>query len=91
RLGEGDPAGADSLVSQVAARVGGRLVEARDDTVAGRAARCFTIFVGNETSDVCTTREGVPLRIAAGAASFELVELTADVPEQAFRPPAQPA
>lgn len=74
------------------AAVAGRPVAARDETVADRPARCFTV----EGSDVasaetlCLSRDGIPLRVTSGAAILELTSLELSVEEGVFEPPARP-
>lgn len=81
----------DQILSRVTGELEGRNVTARDDTIAGRKVRCFTVAAtteGQEEMEVCATFEGVPVLLAAGGARLELVELTEEADQAVFTPPA---
>lgn len=67
-------------------------IESRDDQISGRQARCF-LLTGNQGSpaELCLTRDGIPLRVVAGATRVELVDLKRDrPPDFVFEPPVAP-
>ncbi|MGH2726173.1 MAG: hypothetical protein ACRDKS_04270, partial [Actinomycetota bacterium] len=66
----------------------GRTVTVRDEKVAGRPARCFTIVGEGQSSELCLSRDGVALRVSAGETRLELTSLDAAVPDAIFKPPA---
>lgn len=80
--------GPDQLVEDVTADLRGRTVTARDDTIRGRTVRCFTIAAPDQQSELCATPDGIPVRIATGDARLDLTELSNDVADQVFEPPA---
>lgn len=79
---------ADQLLGQVAGDLEGRTVTSRDDTVGGRAVRCFTISGEGQTSELCATPEGIPVLLSTAGARLELVELREHVDDSLFTPPA---
>ena len=71
----------------------GRTVVARDERVADRAARCFSLEGGDGASaeTLCFSPEGIPLRVTSGAAVLELASLELSVSgDDVFEPPARP-
>lgn len=66
-------------------------VTARDDVVDGRDVRCFVVENPEaESSELCATPEGVLVTITAAEGIFELLELSDEVDEAVFTPPATP-
>jgi hypothetical protein len=65
-------------------------VEARNDRVGDRDARCFALTTANAGSaDVCLTPEGIPLRFQALSTRVEVVQLARSLPPpEIFEPPA---
>lgn len=61
-------------------------VDARDDTIDGRAVRCFVV-AAQSASELCATPDGVLVRVRAPEGSFELVELDTEVDDSVFTPP----
>ena len=80
----------ESLRTSLVADLAGQEVTVHDDTIDGRDARCFAIAVA-EASEVCTTPEGVLVRIASPQGSFELLDFDTDVDDSVFTPPAEPS
>ena len=66
-------------------------VGVRDTTVDGRAARCFTLRVDQGNSELCTTTDGIVLKVASAGSEIELVELDLDpeLDEGVFTPPTE--
>ena len=64
-------------------------VEARNDRVGDRDARCFALTGNAGPADVCLTPEGIPLRFQALSTRVELVQLDRSLPPaEIFEPPA---
>jgi hypothetical protein len=61
---------------------------AADATVADVAARCFTVTSEEQTTEVCFTPEGVPLRIDDGTVHLEATVVDANVPPEILVLPA---
>jgi hypothetical protein len=61
---------------------------ARDDTVAGVPARCFTVTSEESAADLCFTPEGVPLIVDDGTLRFEATVVDANVPPEILTLPA---
>ncbi|MDE0804799.1 MAG: hypothetical protein OSA99_15930 [Acidimicrobiales bacterium] len=59
--------------------------------VGGREARCFVITLDTQTTELCTTDEGVPLRIRSQTSELVLEVLDHDVDDGVFDPPATPS
>ncbi len=81
----------DQILARVTGELEGRDVTARDDTVDGRAVRCFHVAgagEGEQEMDVCATRDGVPVLIGAAGARLEMVQLDDEVDDATFTPPA---
>lgn len=71
----------------------GRPVTVRDERVADRPARCFSLEGGEGATaeTLCFSREGIPLRVTSGAAVLELASLELSVSgDDVFEPPARP-
>ena len=79
----------DAVRTTLLSRLGQQDPEVRDDTIAGRAVRCFTVSA-EESSELCATKDGLLVRIAAQEGSFELVTAEPTVDDSAFTPPATP-
>lgn len=84
------PSGTETLVRVITEAVAKREVSVKDETVAGRKARCFTVILETGDGEICVSSEGIPLRISAGPSRFELIELSTTVPDGVFKPPATP-
>ena len=80
--------GPTALVKQLTSQVAGQQVTVHDDRIAGEQVRCFGLPLGTATAEVCVTGQGVPARVSSGASRFELVELSAEVSDDIFTPPA---
>lgn len=79
----------DPLVGAVRERLAGGDVLARDDTIDGQRVRCFTVTPpSGDTSELCSTKEGVPVRVTAGKSRLELTALERDVDPSVFSAPA---
>jgi hypothetical protein len=78
----------DPLVTAVVGELANKEVKAKDDEVGGRDARCFTISDSTQSSELCITEDGVPVRIRTGQATMELTELSDEVDDDIFDPPA---
>ncbi|MEX0875644.1 MAG: hypothetical protein WD646_00855 [Actinomycetota bacterium] len=81
----------DPLIAAVVGELANKQVTAKDDEVGGRDARCFTIKDTTQTSELCITDDGIPVRIATAQATMELTELEDDVDDDIFDPPADVA
>jgi hypothetical protein len=80
---------ADDLLKGVTGEVAGQAAGARDDTVASRPVRCFGV-PGDQPSELCLTAQGITARLTTGASKIELVDLSFDVSDDVFTPPATP-
>ena len=80
----------EPMLDQLAGQFAGQAGTARDDTIIGHKVRCFTVPVSTTTGEICLTDRGVPARVLAGPSRFELTDLTTDITDDTFRPPAQP-
>lgn len=78
----------EQLTELATTELSGRSVTARDETIAGRAARCFTIVGEGQSSDICLSSEGIALRVGTGNTRLELISLEEAVDDAVFRPPA---
>ena len=75
-------------------------ITVRDGEILDESVRCFTLSPASgapgspgegaaEPSELCVTPDGIPARVAAGAARLELVALERGrVPDSVFEPPA---
>lgn len=75
------------LLAALVGELAGQTVTPRDDTVGGEPARCFAIGA-TDLGEMCVSAEGIPLRIARGGATIELVHLERAVDDSVFQPPA---
>lgn len=87
-----EPTGADGdtdlVLGQVQQELVGKDVDVATKTIAGQKGRCFTLTEAGESSEVCVTNEGIPLRNARESARLELVELERTVDDDSvFEPP----
>ncbi|MBW3615240.1 MAG: hypothetical protein KY439_08030 [Actinobacteria bacterium] len=83
--GEVEPAGV--ILDAVRDAVAGVELAVTDETVVGRPARCFTeVATGREA--VCTTADGVPLRVLSGPQRIEILKLERTVGDADLEPPA---
>jgi hypothetical protein len=62
-------------------------ITARDDTVAGVPARCFTFPAGGDVSETCLMSDGVVARMVTTSSRFELAAFSGAVPDEAFTAP----
>jgi hypothetical protein len=85
-----DEEASDGIFGQVIDDLGGVTVTATDETIDGEAARCFSYETSDGPGSMCLNADGVPLRITGGQTSLELTELTEEVDESVFEPPAEP-
>lgn len=69
----------------------GRTVVARDESIRGRPARCFTISGPDQSAEVCFDRRGTLLVLATGSARLELEDVDDSVDPKVFEPPGRPA
>lgn len=79
--------GIESQVDQLLADLVGTQVVPADETVAGQAARCFSIANQNEPVQICVTMDGVLARLAFAGEHLELVSLDDDVDSDVFTRP----
>lgn len=80
---------ADDLLQGVTGEVASQADKARDDTVASQPVRCFGV-PGAQPSELCLTPQGITARLTSGASKIELLDLSLDVPDEVFTPPATP-
>ncbi|HEY9556629.1 MAG TPA: hypothetical protein VIR58_07835 [Acidimicrobiales bacterium] len=85
------PANDDGVFGSVTEQLAGSSVTAREAEVDGRAVRCFAFDGPSGTGELCVTPEGVPASIEAGGMEIFLAGLDADVPDEVFELPAEPA
>ncbi len=78
------------LIEALAAQLSGRSVTEHKDTVGGRAAWCFAVAktAAQDAVEVCTDRDGVPLRIVAAGAGFEVETIERRFDNKIFTRPA---
>lgn len=79
---------ASGMFGNIARELEGADVLATDEEVAGRPARCFSLTAPSGEVSQCVSEEGIPLRLRGGGAELRLSELSDDVPEDIFTPPA---
>lgn len=80
------------MLDVIKSKLPGRQVTSRDEQVAGRPGRCFTIAAtgGGRDDDVCVGSDGIPLKLGSGDGIFELAVLEFEVADDVFTPPAKP-
>lgn len=78
------------LFGTLARELEGADVTATDDTVADRDARCFTVARSGGEESQCMSLDGIPLSRVGGGAELVLDDLSEDVPDDIFTPPAEP-
>jgi hypothetical protein len=78
------------LLTTITDRLGATTVEARDDTVLGGPARCFTLDKANaaNTADLCLTPQGAPVTIDTAGLKAVATKLDTTVDDSSFVPPA---
>ena len=82
---------ADDLLKGVTGEVASQAAGVRDDVVGSKPVRCFTVpGQGAELSELCLTPQGITARLTTGSSKIELVDLSPDVPDNVFVPPATP-
>lgn len=94
RQASGDDLTASGLFGNIARELEGVDVIATEEEVAGEPATCFSVTdpAGDEAEvSECVTAEGIPLRLRGGGAELLLAELSNEVPDDIFEPPAEPA
>jgi hypothetical protein len=88
---ESDPGtNVDGVFGSTAAQLRGIDVTARDDTVSGRAAKCFDFATADGAGTLCFTPDGLPLRLALAGQDLSLNDLQTSVDDAVFSPPAAP-
>lgn len=80
---------ADDLLKGVTGEVASQAATVRDDMVASFRVRCFGV-PGAQASELCLTAQGITARLTTGTSKIELVDLSLDVPDDVFTPPAVP-
>lgn len=81
---------ADGVFGTIVDGLGDVDVAVTEDTVGGRAVRCFGYEVETGPGSICVGDDGVPVRVVAGDTELVLVSRDEDVPDSAFEPPAVP-
>jgi hypothetical protein len=74
--------------AEVAAATEGVTVAARDDTVQGRAARCFSFDGPQGHGLLCLDRAGIPVRLLAGTSTYDADVVDTQFSDDVFAPPA---
>lgn len=90
RQSPGDEFTAAGLFGNIARELEGVDVVATDDEIGDRAARCFTLPSASGEVSQCMSEDGIPLRRSGDGAELVLVDLSEDVPDDIFTPPAEP-
>lgn len=72
----------------VVSELEGRSVTARDASIAGAAARCFTVSGSDQSAELCLDSRGTLLVLATGDARLELEDADESVAPRVFEPPA---
>jgi hypothetical protein len=80
----------DGIFGQVLSELGGVDVTATDDTIDGQDVRCFAYTTSQGPGSMCLNADGIPVRITGGDTDLELTDLSDDVPDSTFDPPAEP-
>lgn len=78
----------DAVTADILQRLREGEVRSRFTTIDGRQVRCFTLTRAEGTTELCTNDDGVPIRVRAGASELQAVELSTDVGDDVFAPPA---
>ena len=64
-------------------------ITARDERIAGLPVRCFTYPAAADIDETCLLRDGVLARMVTSSSRFDLIALSANVPDEVFALPAQ--
>lgn len=80
----------DGVFGSVAAELEGVDVTESEDTIGGRAARCFSFPAGDGPGLLCLTPDGMPLKLSANGQELTLAEASSSVDDVVFAPPADP-
>lgn len=78
-----------TLTQRITAQLATASVTAKDDTVSGRPARCFTVTLDANSTQVCVDADGVPLLEASGGSQLQLQALDTEIPGGVFAVPAK--
>jgi hypothetical protein len=81
---------ADGVFGTIVDALGAVDVAVTEETVDGRAVRCFAYEVETGPGSMCLRDDGVPVRVVAGDTELVLTSIDEDVPESVFQPPAAP-
>jgi hypothetical protein len=79
---------ADGLIGSSLDSLGDDHIIASDDTIDGRAVRCFTFGADGKAGSACFTPAGLPVRIVTPDGDLHLTGLDDTVDGEAFTPPA---
>ncbi len=82
----GTPSG---LIEAVAANLQGADVAATDDEIDGTAVRCYSIDRADDTTTLCLTEDGVPMRLLAEALELTATTVEREIARDVFTPPAE--
>ena len=85
---KGGDAGPDAFLSALRAQLSSATVAATDDTVAGRAVRCFAIEASSQKARLCLQGDGLTVAVQSDQASLELVSADSNVSDDVFTAPA---
>lgn len=83
-----DEQGADLLSGNTLDQLRQAAVGESPGEVEGHRARCFTITYDAQTTELCASEDGVPLRIRSQASELLIELLEDDVPDDVFEFPA---
>jgi hypothetical protein len=86
----GTDTSADTFFGTYATQLQGRDVSVADEEIGGRAARCFSVTGEDGEVSFCITPDGLPVRLRGQATELLLTDLSEDVPDDVFTPPAEP-
>ncbi|MGH9137104.1 MAG: hypothetical protein ACRD0G_08655 [Acidimicrobiales bacterium] len=98
RVNEGDwtcarqvsPQSADGVFGTITSQLEGADVTVTEEEVAGRPARCFAVPAPDGEVSQCVSADGIPLRLRGPGVELLLTDLSEDVPDDIFTPPAEP-
>lgn len=87
RVARAEIAGADLLNGSTLDQLRKATVGESPGEVDGRSARCFVITYDAQTTELCASPEGIPLRIRGQSSELRIEALEADVDEHVFEVP----
>lgn len=96
RIDEGDwscarqTQASSDVFGAIASQLEGRDVVETEEEIDGRSVRCFSFDGGDGEISECVTEDGIPVRLRGPGTELLLVELSEDVPDDVFVPPAEP-